>query len=234
MKNDVAVSLSDQDIYERIVDAVLDHRLEPGTKLVEEKLGQAFGVSRTRIRQVLVRLASEQIIVLTPNRGASVACPTPDDAREVFGARRIVELPIAEAFVAAATGPDFKALEQLIAEEEAARAKGDRRAAIRLSGEFHLQIAERSRNRTLARILRELVSRTSLIIMAYEIPEATHSHSAQGCACGEHRQLLDAMRERDAKTACRLMKRHLGNIEAQLDFRAEVRERVDLVDLFGT
>jgi DNA-binding GntR family transcriptional regulator len=227
-------SLTDQDIYERIVDAVLDHRLAPGTKLIEERLGEAFGVSRTRIRQVLVRLASEQIVVLTPNRGASVACPTPDDAREVFNARRIIELPIVEAFIAVATEPDFKALTRLIDEEASAREAGDRRSAIRYSGEFHLQIAERARNRTLERMLRELVSRTSLILMAYEMPDATHSHSGRGCGCDEHHRLLEAMRLRDAKAACRLMKRHLSHIEASLDFQPEARERVDLVGLLGS
>lgn len=222
---------TDQQIYARIVDAVLDHRLTPGLKLVEEKLGEAFGVSRTRIRQVLVRLAAEQIVVLTPGRGASVASPTPEDAREVFGARRLVEAPIVDAFVVQAAAPDFEALTALIDEEEQARIGGDRRVAIRLSGEFHLQVAERAGNHTLARILRELVARTSLILMAYEKPES--SGYAAGCGCTEHRALLEAMRLRDAALARRLMMRHLSHIEAQLDFRSEQPRGVDLVSLFA-
>jgi hypothetical protein len=75
------------EMYERIVSAMLDHRL-PGTKLVEDKLATAFGVSRTRIRPVLVRLANEQVVTLTPNRGATIAQPTEQEAREVFGVRR--------------------------------------------------------------------------------------------------------------------------------------------------
>ena len=230
---EASAGLSDQDIHEKIVEAVLDHRLEPGTKLTEEKLGQAFGVSRTRIRQVLVRLASEQIVVITPNRGASIARPTPDDAREVFNARQLIELPLVETFISVATEPDFKALTRLLIEEENARQHGDRRAAIRLSGEFHLQIADRARNRTLSRMLRELVSRTSLILMAYEIPEAQHDHPDKGCCCGEHHQLLEAMRLRDEKKACRLMKRHLSHIESRLDFSPDARTRVDLLNIFG-
>lgn len=72
--------LSDNDMYERMVSAILDHRLPPGTKLVEDKLAAAFGVSRTRVRPVLVRLANEQVVTLTPNRGASIAQPTPQEA----------------------------------------------------------------------------------------------------------------------------------------------------------
>src|SRR4051812_6679393 len=109
-----AESLTDGDIYERIVDAILDHRLAPGTKLVEEKLGRAFGVSRTRIRQVLVRLASEQLVVLSLNRGAAVACPTPEEAREVFGARQLIEPTLVEAFMEVAQTRDFSALSRVI------------------------------------------------------------------------------------------------------------------------
>ena len=88
--NEPAV-LSENDIYERMVATILDHRLSPGTKLVEDKLATAFGVSRTRIRPVLVRLANEQIVTLTPNRGAMVAQPTQTEAREVFEVRRMIE-----------------------------------------------------------------------------------------------------------------------------------------------
>lgn len=55
-------------MYDRMVSAILDHRLPPGTKLVEDKLAAAFGVSRTRVRPVLVRLANEQVVTLTPNQ----------------------------------------------------------------------------------------------------------------------------------------------------------------------
>ena len=68
--------LTENEIYERMVETILNHRLPPGTKLIEDRLATAFGVSRTRIRPVLVRLANEQIVTLTMNRGATVAQPT--------------------------------------------------------------------------------------------------------------------------------------------------------------
>ncbi|WP_366481278.1 GntR family transcriptional regulator [Aquabacterium sp.] len=92
----------------------------PGTKLVEDKLGQAFGVSRTRIRQVLIRLAQEQVITLRPNKGASVAEPTVDEAREVFEARAVVESVLMQRFVARAKALDLKILSDCIDAEEVA------------------------------------------------------------------------------------------------------------------
>ena len=227
-------ALSDTEIYERIVSAILDHRLQPGTKLVEDKLGAAFGVSRTRIRPVLVRLANEQIVTMTPNRGACVAQPTEQEAREVFEARRLVEPPLLERFMAVATAEDIAALARFITEEEGARASGDTRHAIRMSGDFHLAIAERAGQQTLGRILRELVSRTSLILMTWG-PVALSASSARAGACGclEHRAVLDAIRLRDGDAASRLMREHLSHLEAQLQFEPAAATNPDLVELFG-
>lgn len=224
-------ALSDTGIYERIIAAVLDHRLAPGTKLGEEKLGRAFGVSRQRIRQVLVRLAAEQVVVLTHNRGATVASPSPEEAREVFAARRLIEPTLLEAFIQVAREQDFNALTRIIDEEDAARREGHRRARIRLSGEFHLQIAERSRNRTLEKILRELVSRTSLILMTYERTDLSGTPHG-GCASNEHRLLLNSIAARDTTEARRLMKRHLSHLEAHLDFGPPAGTRDDFLHIF--
>jgi DNA-binding GntR family transcriptional regulator len=222
-------SLTDADIYERIVDAVLDHRLAPGTKLGEEKLGRAFGVSRTRIRQVLVRLAAEQVVVLTHNRGAAIACPTPEEAEEVFEARILIELPLITAFIEKASDAEIAALGDLLARELAAHAQGDRRASIRLSGEFHIAIAEGARNRTLEKILRELIPRSSLILMA---SEQHGGHSRCGCGDSEHQQLLDAIRARNPRVAQRLMKTHLRHILGDIRFAPTRELPADLENLF--
>ena len=225
--------LSDNDMYDRMVSAILDHRLPPGTKLVEDKLAAAFGVSRTRVRPVLVRLANEQVVTLTPNRGASIAQPTPQEALEVFEARRLLEPRLVELFIANATDADIAALRACIDDEEAARASGDMRRAIRLSGDFHLHIAQAAGHQTLGRILRELVSRTSLILMTYSPSHAREREEATACGCREHRALIDAIRLRDAREAARLMLTHLARIETQLEFTPPASDVPDLAQLLG-
>lgn len=230
----VVHGLSDAGIHERIVSAILDHRLVPGTKLVEDKLGQAFGVSRTRIRHVLIRLANEQLVTLTPHRGASVARPGVEEAREVFEVRRMIEPTLVGRFVRAATAADLRRLALCIDQEEDARTRGDRSRAIRLSGDFHLLIGARSGHRTLDRVLRELVSRTSLVLMTYGTPEATGVMRASSCGCHAHRALLAAIRLRDEQAAGELMQQHLSHLEALLDFTLAERAPVDLLTLFGS
>lgn len=231
-----AAPLTDTEIYERVVSAILDHRLPPGTKLGEDKLASAFGVSRTRIRPALVRLANEQVVTLVPNRGATVAQPTEQEAREVFEVRRLIEPTLVELFIAKADEADMRQLKRCIDDEEAARLAGDRHRAIRLSGDFHLQIAERAGHQTLGRILRELTSRTSLILMTYSTARGDIREDRDGaaaCRCREHRVLLDAIRLRDAREAARHMREHLTRLESQLQFTPPAGEAPDLSTLFS-
>jgi DNA-binding GntR family transcriptional regulator len=227
------VVLTENEIYERMVETILDHRLPPGTKLIEDRLATAFGVSRTRIRPVLVRLANEQIVTLTLNRGATVAQPTQAEAREVFEVRRLIEPTLTSCFIAKASADDIAVLAQCIAQEEEARQMGDMRRAIRLSGDFHLHIANAAQHETLGRILRKLVSRTSLILMTYRADLQPQSDTSR-CGCQEHRALLDAIRLRDAREAARLMGEHLAQLESQLQFTQGGDDAPDLLALFGS
>lgn len=233
MSDAVLTPLSDSEMYERVVSAILDHRLPPGTKLVEDKLASAFGVSRTRIRPVLVRLANEQVVTLTPNRGATIAQPSEQEAREVFEARRLIEPRLVELFIARAAKADIQCLRQCITDEDAARLAGDMRRAIRLSGDFHLHIAERAGHQTLGRILRELTSRTSLILMTYSPAHAREREEATACGCREHRALLDAITLGDAPEAARRMHEHLTRLESQLQFAPPADAAPDLAALFS-
>src|SRR5882762_2450240 len=129
-------------VHERIWSAIMDHSLPPETRLVEGELCEIFGLGRTRLRQVLQRLAHERVVTLMRNRGAMVSKPTVREAREVFAARRVIETHIVETFIKAATRKDVKRLQDHLAREDEAWRNNDRRAILKLSGEFHLALAE--------------------------------------------------------------------------------------------
>ncbi|MFM2398802.1 MAG: hypothetical protein RL341_959 [Pseudomonadota bacterium] len=216
-----APALTDAQIYGRIIDAMLDQRLAPGTRLREDELGQVFGVSRTRIRQVLIRLAGEQLVTLVPNAGARVADPTAQDAQEVFAVRRLVEPAIVSAFIEGCSARELRALERNIEQEEAARLADQRQAAIRLAGEFHLQIAAAAGNATLERVLRELIVRTSLVLMRFGRADYGEPPRQRGmlraCECRDHRALLRAIARNDKAAAAKLMEEHLRRLQSQLE-----------------
>lgn len=230
-------ALTDADIHARLFDAMLDHRLVPGMRLREDELGQAFGVSRTRIRQVLIRLATEQLVCLVPNAGARVAEPTPADAAEVFDARRLIEPALLESFITRAGTAELRALQRWITAEERARKSGERRTAIRCAGAFHLHLAEHAGNRTLARQLRELVTRTSLILMRWGPQEirdpARGVGGAWACDCHEHRGIFAAVKLRDARAAGAFMQQHLTRLQSQLRFESAAPATPRVADLLG-
>ncbi len=198
------------DIYERIYVAILEHRLQPGTKLGEERMAEIFGVSRARVREVLARLAHEQIVELYPQRGAYVAKPTIEQARDVFEARRLIEPAVLRRLVDTLTPERVARLRQHLELEADARRREDKRAVIRLSGEFHTLAAELAGNSALARSMRELCMLTCLTIFLYDAPTAT------SCRSDEHELIVEAIAKRDRAKAEKLMLDHLDHIERSL------------------
>jgi DNA-binding GntR family transcriptional regulator len=210
------------DIVRRVTAAITEHRLRPGTKLGEESLGEVFGVSRTKVREALFQLAKLKLVTLLPARGAFVAQPTVREAREVFGARRILERAVVERFAQAPTPAQLAAIRAHIAAERDAVAAKDGWLRSRLLGEFHVLIAEMAGNAVVAELLRELVSRTSLITLLYQ------SAAASVCSADEHVELAKCFERRDARRAVAVMLEHLDHVEQGLNLREEEAEAVDL------
>ena len=164
--------LSIEQIAERITDAVMENRLPPGIKLVEEKLANAFGVSRTKIRQALTMLAQEGLVTMHHNRGAFVACPSTTEAKDLFATRRLVEPEIIRNVIERACPEHLDRLKAHLAKETEARHQGDRRRIIRLSGQFHMLLARISGNSFIEKLMAELCPLTCLIIALFDGPQA--------------------------------------------------------------
>ena len=224
---DRANGAAEDAIVRRIHDAVIEQRLPPGTKLSEAALCEAFGVGRARVRRSLVVLAGREIVELHANRGAFVARPSAQEARDVFDARRTIEPGIVRQAAARARETDVRLLEEHMAAEGAAQGHSDRRHLIRLSGHFHVMLAEIAGNRVLLRMVGELVTRTSLIIGMFG------GRATDSCRSGEHDRMLQAIRARDEAAGARLMFEHLAHIEAGLDLSARRAEPVDVVAMFS-
>ncbi len=225
--DDLRQSRTDGAIFDRIVAAILEQKLAGGAKLPEAALCDAFDCSRSQIRRVLVVLAERGVVTLHPNRGAFVATPSAEEARDVFEARRAIERSIVLS-AAARIAPD--ALSELRANARAgaiAEASGDLSQSIRLSGQFHLRLAEVAGNTVLTRFLEDLVTRTSLIIGLYG------SRVARSCSESEHDALVDALARGDGPAAAAVMEHHLKHVENALDIRDSVDAPVDVRRLFG-
>lgn len=221
-----ADDIAEEDIVERIFEAVIEQRLPPGTKLSESALCEAFGVGRMRVRRSLLLLASRQVVELQANRGAFVASPSLEQAREVFEARLMIEPNVARLAAERASAGALQMLARHLDLEDAAHAQNRRRDAIRLSGQFHVLMAQVAGNTVALRMVKELATRTSLIIGIFGSPGMSN------CRDKEHGEILHALSARDGERAAQLMALHLRNIEDHLDLVGKAPAPTDLVAIF--
>ena len=221
-----ADEVDESDIVERIFDAVIEQRLPPGTKLSESALCEAFGVGRMRIRRSLLLLASREVVELHANRGAFVASPTPEQAIEVFEARLALEPNITRLAVQRATEDDIAALTRHLEMEYIAHKERRRHDAIRLSGQFHTLMAQVAGNTVLIRTMKELVTRTSLIIGIFGSPGVSN------CRDEDHDEIFGTFRNRDPEAASRVMVAHLKHIQDHLELSGPLEAASDLVAIF--
>jgi len=203
-------------IVQTLTRAIVEHRLLPGSKLAEQKLADHFGVSRTLVRQALLQLSQHRLVTLEPARGAFVAAPSADEARQVFTVRRMLECEMARAFALQSTPAQIRDLRSHIAREKNAIDRDDASGRAELLGDFHVRMAELMGNQVLAQILGQLIARCALITLMYQSSrEARHSSD-------EHVQLVRALAAQDADGAARLMAEHLAHVEQDLTFERPV------------
>jgi DNA-binding GntR family transcriptional regulator len=203
-------------IRDQLRDAIIDRRLAPGTKLNEAEVGELFSVSRTVVRSALQMLSFEGLVRTERNRGAFVANPSPEEARQVFDSRRLIEPAVAVAAAERITATDVAKLRtQLHTESQLLVERGAhvRRAEIRASGDFHLVLAEIAGNGILQRFMEELVARSSLVIALYG------RTGASSCGHSDHEDILGALAAHDGKGASQMIVQHINHIEADLDLR---------------
>jgi len=208
--------------------------LPPGTWLREEALGKVYSVSRTKVRAALVMLAKDKLIENIPDKGCFVCQPSVQEAREVFGVRRILEAEVVRLLIERANPQDYERLAQHVQHEREALhqtlhtpsaspippAGPDAHPTAhstreKLLGDFHVVLAETVGNGTLAELVREMVARSSLIAMLY------HTTNDPQCSTHEHEEFLQLCRSGNVAAAVQCMDAHLLRIEANLQLESE-------------
>lgn len=193
-----------------ILNAILSARIKPGARLGESQLAELFSVSRTRVREAMMRLEARGIVHVSPKRGWYVHEPSTTEAMQVYAARRIVEVGLLNT-MKPLTEPQKQVLRDHLAEEKTAIAEGDRQTLTFLMGDFHIRIAELAGNPILTHILQNLTARTILISMLYQSEfHAIESHEG-------HCRIAEAIERDDFSAAAALAVQHLDEVETGLD-----------------
>ena len=218
---------TDQSIHAAISRAILQGELKAGAKLPEHRLAEIFGASRERVRKVLHRLAAERRLEIIPNRGVRVPQPTIDEVKSVYEAHRVLEAGVIVQLLNILDARILSLLDTHLADERAAAERGDRAELVRLSGAFHIHLVDALGNPELSRFLRDLLSRSSVMVSVYE------PASQSICAVDEHGAIVEALRARNMASAIDLSHHHFLHVEQRLRMGPKSDEPPALEEIFG-
>jgi len=192
-------------VYSHVKQGVLDRRYEGGTLLTEGELAEAVGVSRTPVREALLRLEVEGLLKLYPKKGALVLPVSAQEITDVVETRLLVEEHAARKAVPAPAGL-VQRLEELLERQKREAAAGDLAAVAVTDRCFHAEIVRSGGNAILSRLYDQLRDRQLRMGVA-----VMHSHPDRIAKnITEHQQILDALRSGDAEEAVSLVHRHVG------------------------
>ncbi len=212
-----------QRIVDSITAAIVERRLMPGTKLAEQRLADIFQVSRTVVRQALNQLSRDRLITLEPARGAFVATPSVEEARQVFELRQMLEGAMMRLLVQRVTAAQVGELRAHLQAEQTAIERNDVAERTRLLAHFHSLLARMTGNQVLEELQADLLSRSSLISLMYQSSQSASESSA------EHAAIVEALATRDLHTAVRLAESHIEQVERNLRLDPRVPDLAEVL-----
>lgn len=185
---------------------IVNGELPPGAKVPEKDLCEAFGVSRTPLREALKVLAAEGLVILEPNRGAWVSPITIEDLEEVFPVMGALEALSGELACSHITEAEIVEIQRLHAIMLEAHRSGDMQGYFAVNQQIHEAILSASRNHTLAVQYRSLATR---VRRARYVANMTQERWDQAMA--EHEEIIECLERRDGAALAEVLKRHLAN-----------------------
>jgi DNA-binding GntR family transcriptional regulator len=213
-------------LYDDLINAIVDQRLRPGTRLNEVYLAKTYGVARPRVRRVLNELAGNNIIEFKLNLGAFISRPSPEEARSVYQARRFLEAGVVEMIATSPSGRPFDRLREFVAAEKKAFRR-PKPGVHRLSSEFHVVLAEMAGNQVVKEMLVRLIYRCCLIQSLYMTP------AGPPCLVHDHEELIEHLAGGNVRAALRVHNRHFDHIESSLMLDATRRELGEMGTMYS-
>ncbi|HSP74778.1 MAG TPA: GntR family transcriptional regulator [Cryobacterium sp.] len=193
-------------------DRIAAGHLPPGTKLPEEALCEALGVSRNTLREAFATLSAERVVIRIPNRGVHVALPTADDIREIYRVRRYLE-PGALAFTPAAelTPARLDGLRQAVARARTARAAGSIPGMAGANQDFHAGVVALAGSDRLDLLMAQVLAEMRLVF--HSMAEEATFHAPY---VDDNARIIELLASGRSTDAAALLTGYLQRAEDQL------------------
>jgi len=193
-----------QEIANNLREMIMSGELREGDKIKEDELCTVMEISKTPLREALRVLSAEGLIRLIPNRGSYVTTPTFEEIKEMFDVMSVLEGVCARTAAEKMSSGDFKKLEDIHHQLEKNFRLKDQKQYIHHNNLYHAFVQELAGNKTLNQIVNGLRQK----ILLYRFKSLNLSGRFKQ-SIQEHRDLLEAFRNRDAEKAELLMKSHM-------------------------
>lgn len=193
-------------VFQTLRQAILKGELQPGERLMEIKLAEMLGVSRTPIREAIRKLELEGLVVMIPRKGAAVANITEKDTKDVLEVRRTLEMFAVEVACDRITPEQLTALKEAAKAFEASKGSLDLIRIAETDMKFHEIIYEATQNERLVQMLNNLREN----MYRYRI-EYLKDPNYYDSLVGEHREILNAIEAGDKEYARGCMRAHIDN-----------------------
>jgi DNA-binding GntR family transcriptional regulator len=198
--------------YRKIIQMILDNRFNPGDFLLETELSKELGYSRTPVRQALSRLLTEGFLEKKKKRGYLIPVPTPEDSRQVFYTREIIEGKAAAEAALNANETGISELYEIVSEQEKAFKEKDKEVYSLANEKFHMRIARMSKNLYLERYCRHIFWRSNVYIFYFDKYYSNKLFKSEEHATPEqHMNIIRAIEFQDAESAEYFMKQHISH-----------------------
>jgi len=202
--NEAAVRNASVAAAELIRNAIIEGRLEPGRRLKEEELARELGISRTPVREALLMLQAEDLVVATPNRGATVRVHDAKDLHDQYELRALLEGFATRCAAERITKEEVEVLRESCVRFDALSPDADLRGVVRENLFFHNTILAVADSERLAALVRKVIE-LPLVYNSYR----WYSADQMGISAHYHRQIVKALADGDADRAELIMKEHL-------------------------
>ena len=198
-------------VFNKIQDDIINGRYEPGDSLVETKLAEELGISRTPVREAIRQLELEGLVTYVPNKGVYVTGITEQDIEDIYTIRSLVEGLAVRWAIERIEAHQLKELEEIVELMEYYTAKGDMEQVTKLDTRFHDVIYDASKSKVLKNTLKNLLRYIKKArLSSLKVPKRAHK------ALEEHRQILEAFKNHEPAKGERLMIRHISSASSNL------------------
>jgi len=208
-------------VYERIKEAIQDGRIKPGQRLVQDALARQLGISRSPVREAIVRLGQEGFIHLEPHRGAVVRPVTDREMDQIYQIRQLLEPFAAAEASALATDEEIGRLGEVQREAEQQRDALNPGQVFWVNGEFHRVLVAPCRNEVLVGLLASLWER-QVTFRAFAM--YAERRGAMDHMLSEHQGILDAFRSRRQERVRTLVDYHIRDARIATEKAAAQRD----------